>query len=254
MYLSDLTQTLKVSYINRRLTSISQAHEAASLETPLHSPLVKTTMKGIRRTLGSAPSQKTAAVVDNVQRMISTLPDTLIGTRDKALLLLGFAGALRRSELVALDVEDVTFEGRGMIITLRHSKTDQEGQGIKKGILYGHNPKTCPVTALKEWLEAAAIVHGPLFRYVDKGSHVYDEGLSAQTVALVVKRAAKTAGLDPKNYSGHSLRAGLATSAASAGVDERTIMKQTGHKSVTMVRKYIREGELFCTNAAGAIL
>ena len=175
-----------------------------------------------------------------------------MGKRDRALLLVGFAGAFRRSELVSLDVADVAFDPNGLTIRLRRSKTDQEGEGRKVGLPYGSNLATCPVRALQEWLHVAAITNGALFVGINR--HGTPQGrLSACAVALIVKKVVAAAGLNPDLYAGHSLRAGLATSAAMAGVSERSIMAQTGHKSVMMVRRYIRDGSLFRENAAAGI-
>jgi integrase len=184
--------------------------------------------------------------------MVETLQESLIGARDRALLLVGFAGAFRRSELVALDVRDVAFTTEGLMITLRRSKTDQEGQGRSVGLPYGSRLETCPVRSLRAWLALSEITSGPLFRPINRHGTMAEGRLSDRAVALVVKRTAKAAGLDPAKYAGHSLRAGLATSAAAAGVSERAIMNQTGHKSAATVRKYIREGSLFRENAAAA--
>src|SRR3954451_15074406 len=193
--------------------------------------------------------------------MVATLGTDMIGIRDRALLLLGFAGAFRRSELVGLDVDaaDATRAGHieigraGITVRLMRSKTDQEGQGQAIGIPFGAKPATCPVRAVQAWIKAAGIQSGPLFRSVNRHGQVSAERLSDKGVALVVKRCAEAAGLDPRVFAGHSLRAGLATSAAMAGVEERVIMSQTRHPSTTMVRRYIREGSLFRENAAGKV-
>ena len=196
--------------------------------------------------------------------MIAAQPDTLAGLRNRALLLLGFAGALRRSELVGLDVEDLDFTSAGLVVTLRRSKTDQDGDGRKLGVPYGGRLETCPVRTSQSWLSAAAITTGPMFReitkadrilnpYTDKKGRQRGVRLGDKAVALIVKRAAQEAGLDPTRYAGHSLRAGLATSAAAAGASERAIMATTGHRSVQMVRRYIRSGELFRENAAATV-
>jgi integrase len=185
--------------------------------------------------------------------MVAMLPDKLIGVRDRALLLVGFAGAFRRSELVSLDVGDVEIRREGLLVTLRRSKTDQEAAGREVAIPYGSNPDTCPVRALEAWLEASGIADGPLWRAVDKGGRLQPGRLSDKAVALVVKKRAEAAGLDPDLYAGHSLRAGLATAAAAAGASERSIMEQTGHKSVQTVRRYIRRGTQFRDNAAGMV-
>jgi integrase len=254
LYLTDLASTHKVSTLYRRLSGISQAHQAAGFPTPTTDAQVRLVFQGIRRTLGSAPDQKNAAITAEVRAMVETLsPASLIGVRDRALLLVGFAGAFRRSELVSLDVADVTFGGDGLIVQLRRSKTDQEGEGRKVGLPFGSNPHTCPVRALRAWLEVAAISFGPIFRAVDRHGNVADTRLTDQSVALIVKRCAKAAGLDPETYAGHSLRSGLATAAAMADVSERAIMAQTGHKSLPMVRRYIRDGSLFRSNAAAAV-
>jgi integrase len=205
------------------------------------------TFAGIRRAKGTAP-----ALTEDLRLMVRAMPYSLLGSRDRALLLIGFAGAFRRSELVSLDVEDLAFEREGVVVTLRRSKTDPVGQGRKIGIPLGSG-KTCPVRALERWMEAAGIEEGPLFRPVTRHSHVEDCRLSDKAVALIVKRWAQAVGLDPALYAGHSLRSGLATSAARNGASERSIMNQTGHRSVQMVRRYIREGTVFQENAAAKV-
>lgn len=182
-----------------------------------------------------------------------TLDDRLIGVRDRALLLLGFAGAFRRSELVALDLADVHAGHDGLTVVIRKSKTDQEGQGRKVGIPYGSHPHTCPVRAMATWREKSGLSEGALFRAINRHGQLQAGRLSDRAVALIVKRAALAAGLDATKYAGHSLRAGLATSAAQAGVSERSIMAQTGHKSVMVARRYIRDGSLFRDNAAAQV-
>jgi integrase len=253
-FIADEAGRVKAATITRRLATISQAHQAEGHEpSPTSSALVRTTMAGIRRTKGTAQTAKAPALTADIRAMVDTVPGNLLGVRDRALLLIGFAGAFRRSELVALDVSDVVEVADGLVVTLRHSKTDQDGAGRKVGIPYGSTLATCPVRSLKAWLEASAITEGPLFRNVNRHGQVAAVGLSDKTVALVVKRAAERGGLDPALYAGHSLRAGLATSAAAAGVSERAIMAQTGHKSLPMVRRYIRDGQLFRENAAAAL-
>jgi integrase len=185
--------------------------------------------------------------------MIATLPDNLLGQRDACLLLLGFASATRRSELVALDVADVADTNDGLVVTVRRSKTDQEGAGREIGIPYGANPATCPVRAFRAWLEVSEITEGPLFRPINRHGQLGETRLSDQSVAAVVKRTAEAAGLDPKLVAGHSLRSGMATSAARAGATEVEIMNQTGHKSLPVLRRYVRRGSLFNGNAAGKL-
>ncbi len=253
LYLSDRAATLKTLTLQRRLTAISQAHKAADLDTPTADRAVRQIMTGIRRQNGTAQAGKAPAVTREIRAMVEHLPPTLHGQRDRALLLLGFAGAFRRSELVSLDVADLTWSDDGLTVRLQRSKTDQEGAGRTIGIPYGSKPATCPVRAVRAWLAAAQVMEGPVFRGVDRHGHLRRTRLSDKTVARVVKNAAAAAGLDPARYAGHSLRAGLATAAAQAGVAERVIMAQTGHKSLPMVRKYIREGSLFTQNAAAEV-
>lgn len=252
-YISDLASRYTVSTITRRLASISQAHQLAGYSTPTQTAIVRTTMQGIRRTLGSAQKQVAPAVTETIRAMVRALPDGLLGQRDRALLLLGFAGAFRRSELVSLDVADLQFLPEGLVVTLRRSKTDQEGRGTSKAIPMGQWAETCPVRALKTWLKAANITKGPIFRAVDRYGHISQNHLNDRTVARVVKRSAAAAGFDPDMFSGHSLRAGLATSAAGAGVSELDIAEQTGHKSSRALRGYIRRGKLFRSSAAGKV-
>lgn len=243
----------KVSTIGRALVAISQAHKMAGETSPTSAAIVHETMKGIRRAKGSAPTAKAPVLVEQLRAMMTHLPPGLAGRRDRALLTLGFAGAFRRSELVALDVSDLAFTGDGLEVTIRRSKTDQEGRGEKVGIPYGGNPATCPVRAVRSWLDGSGIVEGPVFRSVDRWGNLSAARLTDRAVALVVKRYAEAVGLDPALFGGHSLRAGLATQAAKAGKAERAIMRQTRHRSVAMVRRYIRDADLFSDNAAAGI-
>ena len=252
-YIAQCAGRLKVGSIQRRLNAVAEAHKATGLESPTQSPIVRNTLKGIRRTKGTAPDQKAPALTDDIRAMVEARDAGIIGLRDRALVLLGFAGAFRRSELVGLAVEGCAFGKDGLTVVLRRSKTDQTGEGRKVGIPYGSNPETCPVRTLQAWLETAAIPSGPLFRSINRHGRIQAKGLSGMDVARVVKKLAKRAGLDPANYAGHSLRAGHATSAAIAGASERSIMNQTGHRSVQMVRRYIREGSLFRENSAGKL-
>jgi site-specific recombinase XerD len=252
-YIAECAGHLKVGSIQRRLNAIAEAHKAMGLESPTHTASVRNTMKGIRRTLGTAQAQKAAALTDDVRAMLDVTDAGIIGARDRAVILLGFAGAFRRSELVALDVADCVFSRDGLTVTLRRSKTDQEGQGRKLGIPYGSNPDTCPVRIAQAWLEQSGIVDGPLFRSITRHGTVQPRRLSGIDVARIVKKLAKRAGLDAAKYAGHSLRAGHATSAAIAGASERSIMAQTGHRSVQMVRRYIRDASLFRENSAGKL-
>src|ERR1022692_2455353 len=215
--------------------------------------IVRNTLKGIRRTMGTAAVQKAAALTDDIRAMVAVTDSGLIGARDRAMILLGFAGAFRRSELVGLDVEDCAFSKDGLTITLRRSKTDQDGAGRKIGIPYGSNPETCPVRVLQSWMEQSGITSGALFRSITRHGRLRPGRLSGIDVARVVKKLARRTGLDAAKYAGHSLRAGHATTAAIAGASERSIMNQTGHRSVQMVRRYIRDGSLFRENSAGKL-
>ncbi len=252
-YLAECAGRLKVGSIQRRLNAIAEAHKAVEVEPPTHSAMVRNTMKGIRRTKGTAANQKAAALTDDIRAMIDATDAGTIGARDRALILLGFAGAFRRSELVGLDVADCLFGKDGLTVTLRRSKTDQEAQGRKIGIPFGANPETCPVRTIQVWLEQTSVSAGPLFRSINRHGHIQARRLSGIDVARVVKKLAERAGLDADRYAGHSLRSGHATSAAIAGASERSIMNQTGHRSVQMVRRYIREGSLFCENSAAKL-
>lgn len=253
-FIADLAdQGLKASTINRKLSAIQFAHRLGGADNPTSNPLVESVAAGIRRSLGVAPQGKSAATTAHVRMMVAALPTDLYGLRDRALILLGFATAARRSELVALTVDDLDFCPEGVRIRVRRSKTDQEGMGMVKGVPYGAQLATCPIRALAAYLRAAGITSGPIFRRIDRHGTLGKAPLSEQSVARIVKAAAKAAGLDPRHYGGHSLRAGLATSAAAAGVEERHIMQQGGWKSERMVRRYIRDGNLFRENAAGRV-
>lgn len=252
-YIAQCAGHLKPGSIQRRLNAIAEAHKAAGLDSPTHTGIVRNTMKGIRRTLGTAPVQKAPTLTDDIRAMVGATDAGAIGARDRALILLGFAGAFRRSELVGLNFEDCGFGKDGLTVTLRRSKTDQEGAGRKIGIPYGANPETCPVRTMQAWVELAGISAGPVFRSVNRHKQMQPGRLSGIDVARVVKKLAQRAGLDSAKYAGHSLRAGHATAAAIAGASERSIMNQTGHRSIQMVRRYIRDGSLFRENSAGKL-
>ena len=214
--------------------------------------MIRQLMKGIRRTLGTAQTGKSPVQVEHLRKIMAGLDaEPPLDGRDRALLLIGFAGAFRRSELVSLNVEDLEFNENGLVIHLRRSKTDPEEQGRKVGIPYGSTPATCPVRAVKAWM---AVLHqtgeGPLFRAVDGHGRIHPLRLMRQSLALVVKKRTAKEGIEG-DYAGHSLRAGLAT--AAAGVPEHAIMAQTGHRSLATLRKYIREGSLFLENAAAKV-
>jgi integrase len=235
----------RVLTIELELTAIGEAHKAAGFASPRAHPAVVATRKGIRRRLGMAPIQKTALSIVQLRAILVALPNRLIGTRDRALLLLGFAGAFRRSELVGLDVDDLAFCPEGLRVTLRRSKTDQEGSGRTVGIPTSTDPAMCPMRAVRAWLDDAKVTSGPVFREVARYGQVGATRLANRVVGSVVKRAASAVGLDPSQLAGHSLRAGYATSAAQAGKPVFAIQQQTGHKSVAMVSRYVRAVDLF---------
>ena len=253
-YLTFLAPHCKVATIKRRLSAISQQHQVAGHDSPTRSPLVRLTWQGIRR--HHAPQQNVRrvqpAIASVILRLVDQLGDSLIDTRDRALILIGFAGAFRRSELTQLRLADIAETEDGLRIRLRQSKTDQEGEGLTKGIPFGAEHKTCPVPAWRAWKDAAGLDDGQAFRSVDRHSRV-GRSLSTQAVADVIKRRARAAGLDAAEFSGHSLRAGLITAAAMANVPERVIAKQSGHKSLPVLRTYIREGSLLTENAAAKV-
>ena len=240
------------STLTRRLAAIAYAHRLAGLESPAGHEAVRAVMRGIRRKSGTAPTRKAAATAERITAMLQAIPsDTLAGKRDQALLLLGFAGAFRRSELVALDVADLAFEPEGVRVMVRRSKADQEGQGQEIDILRG--TKLRPVAALQAWLAAAKVTKGPVFRSVNRHSQV-GEALTAQSVALVVKRHADAAGLDPDTFAGHSLRSGFLTSAAEAGAGVLRMMEVSRHKLVETMQGYVRRASLFKGHAGAEFL
>lgn len=248
-YLTERASTHKVASLTRRLSAISQAHQIAGHVSPAKEAVVRAVMAGIRRSKGTAPESKRPVLVPDLQRMLENLPDTLLGTRDRALLLVGFAGGFRRSELVSLNWADADFSREGLTLTLRRSKTDQEAEGRKLGIPSGRQAGQCPVRALESWRDRSGGDSGPIFRPVDRHGNLQVGRLSDKAVARIVKRAIVAAGGNPDVYSGHSLRSGLATAAALGGASERSIMNQTGHRSLATVRRYIRDGSLFQENA-----
>jgi integrase len=255
LYATDLTKNhgKKWNTLSRRLAAISQLHQRAGFYSPTATWPMKQFLAGLRRELGIAPVRKKPVLAADLKEIVGGLPDSLLSKRDRALLLVGFTGALRRSELIALDVEDLEEAREGLIVHIRRGKTDQEGEGRKVGIPQGADQATCPVWALEQWLQAAKIESGALFRVMNRHGQVLPKRLSGEGVALVVKRAVGKLGYDPALFAGHSLRAGLATAAAAAGKGERAIMNQTGHRSVTTVRRYIRDGNLFRENAADGL-
>jgi len=243
---------MKASTISRRCAAIAYAHKLAGhREPPSNAETVKAVMRGIRRTIGTASTQKASATAELISEMLKHCPD-LKGKRDRALLALGFAGAFRRSELVALRVEGLAEVPDGLRVTIRRSKTDQEGQGYEIAIPRGYRLR--PVEAIQAWLAAAEITSGPVFREVKKGGRVQDAPLTDRAVALIVKRYVELAGLDPAQFAGHSLRAGYVTSAVEANAPLMKIVEPTRHKSVDMVRVYSRRIDLFRDHSGAAFL
>jgi integrase len=252
-YLAERATTLKVATLTRRLAAISIAHKAQRLPSPVSSPLVRATMRGVRRERGTAQRQAAPLLREDLFVVLAAPGDRLKDLRDRALLLIGFAGGLRRSELVAIDLVDFERVREGIVLTIRRSKTDQDGVGRRIGIPFGRTIH-CPVRALDAWLTAARIEDGPVFRPVDRHGRVSVGRLSGEAVSLIVCARMAAAGFDSAGYSGHSLRAGFATSATRAGVPTFKIRQQTGHASDAMLSRYVRDGELFLGNAAGVLL
>lgn len=249
LYLGELGGAGKrLSTIGRRLAALAQLHRAAGFASPSEHRAVRELLSGMRRTHGTAAKGKEALLSEDLRAIVRQLGGALRDTRDRALLLIGFAGAFRRSELVAVQVENVTHVSEGLVIQIPRSKSDQEGQGREVAIPFGGHVETCPVQALKKWLAAGAIERGPVFRSISRHGHVSDRALTPTAVALLVKERATAAGLDPTEYSGHSLRGGFATSAALGGAPEWAIMKQTGHRSRAMLDRYVRPAGRFRNN------
>lgn len=251
LWLAAHADTYKTSTLTRKMAAIAQVHKAAGhADPPTRHSSVQRVFAGIRRQKRTPPQGKVPLLVEELRRVLALLPDTLLGKRDRLLLLLGFSGAFRRSEVSNLDVSDVRKLPGGLEVSLRGSKTDQEGKGQKVAIPKGKTPETCPVAAYEEWRKASGIRSGPLFRGIDRHGNLLEQRSSGEAVAIAVKRAVARAGLDANLFAGHSLRAGLATSAALAGASDRKIMAQTRHKSRAMLERYIRDAEMWRDNAA----
>lgn len=265
LYIADLAseRDLKASTIQRRLASISAWHKRAGFASPTEERMVRETMKGIRRKKGSHQKQAAPMTVGVLKRVVGAIRDRDPGTervlpaslRDRALLLLGFAGSFRREEISALMVSDLEFfEGRGLVVLVRRSKTDSAGEGEAVGIPYGNHEKTCPVTAVERWASFSGRVgEEPLFCRVDRHRNLKVGGLSGDGINDLVKRRVAEAGLDSSRYSGHSLRAGLPTSASEAKVGMEAWMPHTRHKSVAVAMRYARRGTLFTNNPAAQV-
>ena len=251
-YLAALESSKSTATIRRRLAAISVSHQLAGFKTPTAEAVVKNVWAGIRRRKGVAPAKVRAARTKVINTLVAPLGNRLIDVRDRALILIGFAGALRRSELVALDVDDVAEDVDGIVLTIRRSKTDQEGESEMRGLPYGSHPATCPVRAWRAWMDASGIDTGPAFRAVDRHSRMRTTRLSDRAVADMIKRRAATAGLDGL-FAGHSLRSGFATEAYAHGTAELAIMRHGRWKSASVMRGYVEEGGIWNDNAAARL-
>ena len=244
LYLTHLSQTSKFSTLKRRLASISVIHRLSGHYIDTKHPMITENLMGIKRVKGSYQKAKKPILLNDLKSIVNVIDkdkNEKRRSKNRALILIGFAGGFRRSELVAILFEDIDFVPEGVKIFVKRSKTDQSGEGMTKGIPYFSNQNYCPVISLKNWLEKSEIKSGKIFDMSDK------------SVALTVKKYTAIAGLDSNKYSGHSLRSGFATSVAELGAEERSIMAMTGHKTTQMVRRYIQEANLFKNNALSKI-
>ena len=258
LYLTHLsTHEIKMSTLKRRLVSIGVIHKLKGHYLDTKHPSIIENIMGIRRRKGSVQKGKKPILINNLKELINVIDqqkeDEIKKYRDRSIILIGFAGGFRRNEIVSLNYDDLDFVVEGVKINLRKSKTDQFGEGSIKGLPYFDNSQYCPVVSIKKWIEISKIYSGPLFRRFKKGSNLSENRLTDQTVALLIKKYLQLAGIDNKNYSGHSLRSGFATAAAESGAEERSIMAMTGHKSTEMVRRYIKEANLFKNNALNKV-
>ena len=258
LYLTHLsTKDNKMSTLKRRLVSIGLIHKLKGHYLDTKHPSIIENIMGIKRRKGSAQNGKKPLLISNLKKIINVIDeckkDEIKKLRDRSIILIGFSGGFRRNELVSLNYDDLEFVSEGLKIILRKSKTDQYGEGSLKGLPYFDNSNYCPVISLQKWLNISKIKSGPVFRRFIKGSKLSEKRLTDQTVALLIKQYLELTGINSKNFSGHSLRSGFATSAAESGAEERTIMAMTGHKSTEMVRRYIKEANLFKNNALNKI-
>ena len=258
LYLTHLsTKDVKMSTLKRRLVSIGVIHKLKGHYLDTKHPIIIENIMGIKRRKGSVQKGKKPLLISNLKLIINVIDkstyEDIRKYRDRSIILMGFSGGFRRNEIVSLDYDDLDFVSEGLKINIKRSKTDQFGEGSVKGLPYFDNAQYCPVLSLKNWIEVSNISSGPLFRRFSKGSKLSKNRLTDQTVALLIKKYLNLAGIDNKNYSGHSLRSGFATAAAESGADERNIMAMTGHKSTEMVRRYIKEANLFKNNALNKI-
>src|SRR6056300_33736 len=258
LYLTHLsTRDIKMSTLKRRLVSIGVIHKLKGHYLDTKHPIIIENIIGIKRRKGSIQKGKKPLLIRNLKQIINVIDKEKIEEikklRDRSIILIGFSGGFRRNEIVSLDYEDLDFVQEGLKVNLKRSKTDQYGEGSVKGLPYFDNSQYCPVVSIRKWIEVSKINSGPLFRRFIKGSKLSDNRLSDQTVALLIKDYLKIADIENRHYSGHSLRSGFATSAAECGAEERSIMAMTGHKSPEMVRRYIKEANLFKNNALNKI-
>ena len=258
LYLTHLsTKDVKMSTIKRRLVSIGVIHRMKGHYLDTKHPAIIENLMGIKRRKGTVQKGKKPILINELRKIIDLIDqqnfNDIKKLRDKSIILIGFAGGFRRNEIVSLDYEDIEFVHEGVKITVKRSKTDQYGEGSIKALPHFTNNLYCPVTVLRRWLNLSKITKGALFRRFSKGSKLTSNRLTDQTVALLIKSYLNIAGIDSKNYSGHSLRSGFATTAAESGAEERSIMAMTGHKSTEMVRRYIKEANLFKNNALNKI-
>ncbi len=257
LYLTNLSKNSKMSTLKRRLVSISMVHRLKGHYLDTKHPIIIENLMGIKRINGSIQKGKKPILISHLKSIINVIDEQKINEikklRDKTIVLVGFGGGFRRSELISIDHEDLEFIPDGVKITLKRSKTDQFGEGMIKGLPYFSNKPYCPVNNLKKWLELSEIKSGPIFRRFAKGSIITNNRLTDQSVVLIIKNYLNLAGIENKNYSGHSLRSGFATVAAESGADERSIMAMTGHKTTQMVRRYIKEANIFKNNALSKI-
>ena len=257
VYITHLSKYSKISTLRRRLVSISMVHKLKGYYLDTKHPVIIENLMGIRRVKGSIQKGKKPLLINHLKQIINVInnkkTEEIKKLRDKSIILIGFGGGFRRGELTSIDHEDLEFVPEGLKITIKRSKTDQFGEGMIKGLPYFNNEIYCPVKNLEKWLEISKISSGPIFRRFSKGSSLTDKRLTDQSVVLLMKEYLKLAGIDNKNFAGHSLRSGFATVAAENGADERSIMAMTGHKSTQMVRRYIREANLFKNNALNKI-
>ena len=257
LYLTHLSKYSKISTLRRRLVSISMVHKFKGHYLDTKHPIIVENLMGIRRAKGSIQKGKKPLLINHLKSIMHVIDekktDEIKKFRDKTIILIGFGGGFRRSELVTIDYEDLEFVNDGVKITIKRSKTDQYGEGMIKGLPYFSNEIYCPVVNLKKWLEISKIKSGPIFRRFSKGSSLTEKRLTDQSVVLIIKEYLKLAGIENKNFAGHSLRSGFATVAADSGADERSIMAMTGHKTTQMVRRYIKEANIFKNNALNKI-